>query len=360
MNTDGRNGVFDFIKASAAVLIVLHHYQQITGIYFQNGINFYNGYVSWGYLVELFFIISGIFTYKYIYAIKDKSINIREWYIKRAMRLLPLNAISAAVYTLAISYYQKMNVEYRFYLFKENTTFIDFLVTALGLQEGYGFDVSKPNSPLWYISVLITCSMIFYLITRLAVKLKVNPHVFYALMVVAGIVIYATQTNTVLMTYNTSRGYYSFFTGVLLASAEKTIRNNRLLFVASGFVIAAFAAVFVVKPDSFVPFANFWLTFALYPAIMIWGYNTKISKWFKGKIWNIASAISFSVYVWHVPLLLIIFILTDLYNIRIVFASKLIILTYLAVSILFGAISYYIIEKPLNKFIFAKNKKSAE
>ena len=67
MNT--RINGFDYIKIVAASLIVLHHYQQVFNCNF-TGINFYNGRFNFGYLVELFFIISGYLT---LYSDKSKG-----------------------------------------------------------------------------------------------------------------------------------------------------------------------------------------------------------------------------------------------------------------------------------------------
>ena len=355
MRSQNRNGTLDFIKTVAAVCIAMHHYQQVTGVSFENGINFYGGYISWGYLVELFFIISGLLTYKYVAAISDRKISFVQWYKKKAIRLLPMTAISAAVYTLACNYYQKLRTVSRFYIFDKRITFKDFLVTALGLQDGYGFDVSRPNSPLWYISVFITCSVIFYLITRFATVLKIKPEVLYMAMVLVGVWVYSTQMNTFLATYNTSRGYYSFFTGVLMASAENAIKNNRKLMVLSCAVIAVFAVMLATKPPFLVPIANYILTFVLYPVIIVVAYNGKVAQLFAGRIWGELGAISFSIYIWHIPMLLISFIMCDMQIIELNFASVKTVAVYMIAVALVGVISWYGIEKPLNKLLF-KNK----
>lgn len=61
-----RNFSLDFLKIVATIGIIFHHWQQVTGAYFENHINFYNGRFYWGYLVELFFVLSGFFCWKYI------------------------------------------------------------------------------------------------------------------------------------------------------------------------------------------------------------------------------------------------------------------------------------------------------
>ena len=62
-----REGSLDLLKFLATCCIVMHHFQQITGAFFEGHLNFYSGNFYWGYLVELFFLVSGYFAYIYIY-----------------------------------------------------------------------------------------------------------------------------------------------------------------------------------------------------------------------------------------------------------------------------------------------------
>lgn len=55
----------DFLKVVATIIIVFHHYQQGFGVAFSK-FNFAGGKFYFGYIVELFFVLSGYFTYKYI------------------------------------------------------------------------------------------------------------------------------------------------------------------------------------------------------------------------------------------------------------------------------------------------------
>lgn len=63
-----RNSAMDCLRVLATVLIVFHHYQQFTGVRFAY-INFWDGRFYFGWLVEFFFVMSGYFTYKYIFKI---------------------------------------------------------------------------------------------------------------------------------------------------------------------------------------------------------------------------------------------------------------------------------------------------
>lgn len=66
-----RNTSLDVIKILATTIIVFHHYQYVTGIRFSAFINFHGGSVEWYRMVELFFIISGMLSYKAYGNIKE-------------------------------------------------------------------------------------------------------------------------------------------------------------------------------------------------------------------------------------------------------------------------------------------------
>ena len=83
-----RKSLPDIIKIICTVCILFHHYQQLTGTFFYRGLNFYGGRFYFGYLVELFFIMSGWVMVSYIEKIKDKM-SFPAFFSKRAIRLLP-------------------------------------------------------------------------------------------------------------------------------------------------------------------------------------------------------------------------------------------------------------------------------
>lgn len=56
----------DVLRIIATILIIFHHYQQVTGAYFEGHINFSNGRFYFGYIVEFFFLLSGYFMYRYV------------------------------------------------------------------------------------------------------------------------------------------------------------------------------------------------------------------------------------------------------------------------------------------------------
>ena len=92
INIKKRYSEYDFAKVVAMGLIVFHHYQQLFPVRYK-GINFFGGKFFFGYLVEMFFIISGVFAYKWIKNIYSGKMDFIHFYLKRIIRLLPLVTI---------------------------------------------------------------------------------------------------------------------------------------------------------------------------------------------------------------------------------------------------------------------------
>lgn len=97
-----RIGTIDLLKFMLAVVIVLHHYQQVTGVTFP-GLNFYGGTIYFGYAVEFFFIISGFFSAAGILAHPDERF--KSYFMRKAVRLYPMTMLSipATAGLLAVS-----------------------------------------------------------------------------------------------------------------------------------------------------------------------------------------------------------------------------------------------------------------
>ena len=160
--TSERSYPLDFLKILATIIIVFHHFQQTTGITYEGTVNFYYGKFYFGYVVELFFVLSGFFMLRYIKKIQN-GLSFQEFYLKRAFRLLPLVACSAIVYEVLLEVYHFL---YRTSWFDVEVTLFGVLTTSLGIQSGWAFSNPSVNNPVWYISVLLLCYAVFYLLTR--------------------------------------------------------------------------------------------------------------------------------------------------------------------------------------------------
>ena len=344
-----RDHALDFIKVVAILLIVFHHYQQDSGAYFDWGINFYHGNFYFGYVVELFFILSGMFMLPYIKRIGD-GLTLKRFYLKRALRLLPLVAIAACAYEFMVLIYWHTFHER---LFDKTFDLWGIVIDSLGVQDGWVFANPGVNNPTWYVSVLLLCYLVFYLTTTLAHRLKVSPYYLYGAVVLWGIAINTYELDLPFMTYTSGRGYWAFFTGVLLAAAFKARPNlPKPLVGICAFILVTFPALIHFRPD--IESLRYLLVFIFYPSLIVIARVPQVNRLFEFKWIETLSKVSFDVYIWHVVCLQAVLYVTRLLSINPHFSSHLTMLAFAAFTFAVGAVSFYCIEQPITKAIKTK------
>lgn len=212
LHSSKRNYALDFLKCIATIAIVFHHYQQETGAMFRY--NFWGGWFYWGYIVELFFLISGYVICRYVPVIYQGKMSLKQWTLKRTMRCIPMMAAGALAYEVFL--YINNNVCGLSWS-GITPTLWGTVIASLGLQANGFFANPWVNNPAWYISVLFLCYVLFYLVTALARKWKVSPAYFYIAMVLLGCGIEVYGLNWLILDGQLARGYRGFFFGLLLA-----------------------------------------------------------------------------------------------------------------------------------------------
>lgn len=343
-----RDKALDFLKIIITIIIVFHHFQQVTGVKY-DGINFYNGKFYFGYLVELFFIISGYFTFKYIKKIEDKY-SFKEFIFNKAKRLLPLVCISVIVFQILVYFYQNL---YNQPWPNTQISVWGTIIASLGIQDGWVFTNPQLNNPIWYISVLMLCYVVFYVITYICNKKKIPYEYLYIAMILIGIGIQTYSISLPFFNYSSSRGYYSFFTGILLANYLNKKTPNMKTYIYCFLIIVFISIIGVFKYEYIKNGLNYILTFILFPCLIIILKLPILNKIFNFKIFEILSKSSYNVYIWHVPLLVFMYIFIKICNVSINF-SPIIMIIFTVICEIFGLISYYLIEKPINKSIDKK------
>ena len=155
------------------------------------------------------------------------------------------------------------------------------------------------NNPLWYVSVLFICDAILYCLIRISASIKVSVHYFYIAMVLLGLGIHYWNINLPFMNGQVSRGYVCFFLGMLLYELYEKHGNDKKLFMIS-FLITA-AVLFCVVKNYMID--DIWaiLTFILFPAVLFSFLGAE--RIFFSKIFAVLGAVSFEMYLWHVPFL---------------------------------------------------------
>lgn len=277
----------DVIRIVATIGIVFHHYQQIANVHF-GYINFYGGKFVFGYLVELFFIISGFLT-EYTFNESKTLIGSFIGKLKRYYMFAALACIFSLVTALVYYYF------YHTALFDLKYDPATVITSFLLIHTGWYIDFSPAiNNPTWYLCVLTLCYLIYYIVYSL---FKDYRYYFFLALIILMIPIYyyVTIKNITIpfMRMGNVRGYTGFFTGCLLCVLWRKI-SVKYIFVLD--VALAFLSCICLYKYGI---SNWYvLCYLVFPCIII---TAVILPQFKSSIIKTLGGISFEVYLWHVP-----------------------------------------------------------
>ena len=195
--------------------VLFHHYQQLTGTFFYRGINFYGGKFYFGYIVEVFFLMSGFFMVPYVAKIRDKM-SFPAFFGKRLIRLLPSMIAATIFYDIALFFYVRLcNGTLRY---PTDINVFGSIVTALGLGSWSITKDFEINPICWYVSVLLLCYILMYIFVFLSKITKIHTGIMLSIPMIAGVIItHVTEFSVIpFLSTRIARGYIHFFGGLLL------------------------------------------------------------------------------------------------------------------------------------------------
>lgn len=345
--TENREYSLDVLKIFATIIIVFHHYQQITGAKFQY-INFFDGAFYFGYVVELFFILSGMFMYRYISKIENEDMTFSEFMKRRYFRLIPLVAVSAVVYEILITVYPLICSG--LWAGSIEPTIWGTLLDCLGIQAGWASINPCVNNPTWYVSVLVLCYIIFYFISYISKHASggVKSEYCYVVMILIGMGIMAYSINLPFLNEYSSRGYVSFFFGVLLGKYMNTRKISKKMWCGSLFAFLLMILITVNCPELV---GSHVLTFIVYPALIIVFKYPSVEKLFHYSWIGTMGKISFNVYIWHNCMFPLMYLLKAYFDWHIHLQSMTTMLMFAILAFFFGTLSHFFLEKHLNNLV---------
>lgn len=344
-----REASLDFLKIVSTLLILLHHYQNAFGVRF--GLVAFgggSGKFYFGYVVELFFLISGYLAAKSVEKIEAGQ-SFRDFFLPRVIRIVPLAAISTLFYTLCwLICWRGQGIE----VWK-------VLVTCLCVQSGGLFSVMYINSHLWYLSVLLLCTFLLYLLTALAKKLGIKSRYLFLGMVLIGLTTAISKLSVPFLNEQAARGYMSFFLGILLYQLLRAHQPSVKLKLLCGVLIITVTLAIVFCYNEIAGWIQYLMTFLFYPALLIVCRSEKVNRCFEGKFFSVAAAISFDVYVWHFEFNTFSSVANTVLNLGIDFGTLPTEILMIAAEVCVGVLSYYILDKPISSWLKTKLLKAS-
>ena len=327
----------DVLKIIGTLIIVVYHFQGNFDVHY-GPVDFAGGKFYFGYIVELFFMLSGYFAESYKSRIEN-GMTFDEYFSARFLRLIPVIFVCTVLYTGLFTYLWRGN----------NIKLWSALVTALGIQTGGAFNEIYVNSQLWYVSVLLICYAVFFLVTRIGTSRNIDRRYLYVLVILAGVSCATYGINLPFLNPNVGRGYIAFFIGVLLAGAlrNRTVTGKLAIPCAGLSVIMLFLILFAYKTVEYD--IVYFLDFVLYPAIIIVFRSEFCRRIFNWKFLGTLAGISFNTYVWHLDFNTLSSEFLHLMNITVDYSKFTTEIIYVLLEFGIGALSYFYLEKPLSK-----------
>ncbi len=332
----------DVLKFIAAVLIIFHHFQQSFNIQF-SGINFFDGKIYLGYIVELFFMLSGLFMA--MGAERYANDDFGKFFRKRALRLFPMVWITVTVHAVILIIYREVagkelaETGLWKYLTSMTLTFEGGFV-KLG---GRGF-----NNPIWYLCTLLVCYVLFWLVVHFSAKRKTNPLYMYVFMVLIGMGVNDYEISLPLFNPEVSRGVVPFFFGCVIWIIYSVIKKKTAVIISLVAITIALLAGYT-SYDTYYDNLQMILIFMIYPAlILLFMTSTVTDAIFNHKICGELGKISFEMYMWHVPVFSLLKLLSLIINLQIPHTYAGMCTVALAIIGLSTAM-YYLVERPLSR-----------
>lgn len=344
---------FDVLKFATIAIIVLHHYQQITGAHFRTGINWYHGDFYWGFLVELFFIVSGYFCLGAIGRIRSGK-TFREFFAAKYLRFLPMLALCGVAYLVArYGYSVVAGIDERIPF-----TFWDVCASLTGFERWLSSDLMV-NNPMWYVSVLLLCFVVFYAVT--AKCQAKNLPLAYAAIIAIGLIMRSAcaiyDLSLPFVNASIARGLICFFMGLELAmliDRYPGLRSAKALGI-SAVVVVLFVAAYALRPDHIYEASRdplyYALVFVIYPCLVLVAKNPLVQQLLSSGRLRFLGGAAYNMYVWHAPLIYLYLALSLVFGFDA--ERQWAMYVFLLACFVFGVISDRYIEAPLAKRIKA-------
>ena len=255
----------------------------------------------------MFFIISGLLLA--VSQENQKLIQFKQFMINKIIRLLPMSSLSVLA-MLIITFFWKMQGKATMPgIWK---TVNSFTCTFYGGSIRVAGDMGI-NNPLWYVCVLFICYVLFFLIKRACTKKAIDEKYFYLLMIFIGCGVHYWKIELPFLNDGTSRGYTSFFLGILLWQIIK--KRERMYFGISAIITIIIGLCLLLN----IGLDDQWgiFTFLLWPSLIICSVYIEDMIFFNclNKGIGILGGASFEMYIWHLPM-------RNLYMLLLGFPSK--------------------------------------
>ncbi len=303
-----------------------------------------------GYVVELFFVISGFVIYNaYAQRIRDGKTVFTRFLVDRVIRLYP--AVITSVIVIWIIMWVGYAILGEAITDNANVSVIAIILNLAGLnggtlEEAAGMSV---NGPTWYISVLMVCYLLFYGVIKLCKKSRGAENVCFIIIITIGIFIYFNPIELPFLLMSSARGYVFFFLGVLIAQLHQKVNlvGNILLCLAS--IGLVFMYIFEKNYD-FIFNDSLEVGLAIIVPIVVFFINfTPLEFICNNVVVKFLGGISYGVFLWNMPVYIGVIFVSKVWDLDFDYGDILTYLVIVGINVVCGVMSYILLDKLLVK-----------
>lgn len=283
----------DGLKALFCISLVFYH---INGV-FHSAFNalLWPIYQYGGYFGNyIFFMISGfLMAYSYKERVISQKITFFQYISKHVYKWLPMYLLS--------------NIVMIFYLcFKDISQIFNIkklLTTALILPSGWFSQDTPYNQPLWFITVLMVCYILYYVVGKLSRRFSAIYLPLCIFLVFWGMILERKEWDIPFHYRICGEGYMNFFLGVILAEIIICSGIRKKYILIFNFVCLVWIAVIlVVYGIEALPVDMRWaITLICGNLVSIAVCDRHMIKLLSFRIIQSIGQCSLSIYMWHVP-----------------------------------------------------------
>lgn len=291
-------------------------------------------YLHGDLFVDFFFILSGyVMAHVYLDRISECSINFKEFIWLRLARLYPLHfltTIATAILALAYLWLWGRHPIYG------NNDLVHFVLNVAFLQSGVVTEGFSFNGPAWSLSVEMFCYIIFYIICRK----KCAPRVIQFMPLLGALLFTLPLKFNFLLNSSIERGVLGFFLGALLWQA---LQGTPFLRVVR--TIGLIGPIWWIHHKGFGMYAAA-LAISVF-ILFIVNQSTFVQSALDHRVFSRIGELSYSIYLIHVPVQIMVLSILKLTGTRIPFSSPLFFVVVATAILVTSSIVYTKFELPL-------------
>jgi peptidoglycan/LPS O-acetylase OafA/YrhL len=332
----------NFLRGAASLSVLLWHYQHffysvptpftpnIQPLYKYLEIFYLNGYFA----VQLFWCISGL-VLCHAYVVKP-NVNLRGYALARFSRLYPLHLITLLVVALLQILSKSLFDSYQVYFENDFKHFLlnIFFIQSWGLENGFSF-----NAPSWSVSVEIVVYVAFFVFLKALRKTRLLGSI-----TMLGLWTVVTSFYPTIF-FGECLSYFLIGVSIWFATTNQTFKKSLTIGLLSS------AASYLLLTH------GKWNTAAATIILLVFFVSLldRFPKLLDQNLFKRFGELTYSVFLWHIPLQLVVIILVLNFNIdQSIYNSPFFLFAFLAATYAISNISFIYIERPAKEYLGSK------